>query len=171
MKVFPIRKMVLASLLAALTTVCAWIQIPVLDIAFTMQTFAVFMTLGILGGRWGTVSIAIYLAMGAVGLPVFAGFQGGVGVLLGVTGGYIWGFLLSGLVYWSLERLCKPAAMTVALLVCYLCGTLWFSVYAGSGVGLAAAAAKCVVPYLLPDAVKLVLALRLSARITRQVRF
>lgn len=162
--------MVLCALFAALTAVCAWISIPVLDIAFTMQTFAVFMTLGILGGKWGSVSILIYLGMGTVGLPVFSGFQGGVGALVGVTGGYIWGFLVSGLVYWGLERLCKPVAMIAALLACYLCGSLWFLVYAGSGVGFAAVVLKCVVPYLIPDAVKLTLALRLSGRIRRQLK-
>lgn len=157
------------ALFAALTAICAWISIPMGDIAFTMQTFAVLLTLGLLGGKWGSVSIGIYLCLGAVGLPVFSGFQGGLGVLLGATGGYIWGFLLSGLVYWSLEKLCKPVAMTAALLVCYLCGSLWYAVYAGGASGWAVVL-KCVVPYLIPDAVKLALALRLSERIGRQVK-
>lgn len=163
--------MVLCALFAALTALCAWISIPVMDIAYTMQTFAVFLTLGVLGGKWGTVSIAIYLALGAVGMPVFSGFQGGVGTLLGVTGGYIWGFLASGLVYWCFEKLCKPAAMTAGLLACYLCGSAWFLVYAGSGAGLWAVLLKCVVPYLIPDAVKLWLALKLSARLGRFLRY
>lgn len=157
------------ALFAALTAICAWISIPMGDIAFTMQTFAVLLTLGLLGGKWGSVSIGIYLCLGAVGLPVFSGFQGGLGVLLGATGGYIWGFFLSGLVYWSLEKLCKPVAMTAVLLVCYLCGSLWYAVYAG-GASVWAVVLKCVVPYLIPDAVKLALALRLSERIGRQVK-
>lgn len=162
--------MVLCSLLAALTAVCAWLSIPVADIAFTMQTFAIFLTLGILGGKWGTVSILIYLLMGAVGLPVFSGFRGGIGTLLGVTGGYIWGFLLSGLVYWALERFGKPIAMAAGLLLCYVCGSAWFLVYAGSGMGLAAVILKCVVPYLIPDGVKLGLALTLSRQIGKRMK-
>lgn len=71
------RKMVLASIFAAIMAVCAWISIPVLEIAFTMQTFAVFLALGVLGGKWGTVSILIYMLLGAVGMPVFSGFRGG----------------------------------------------------------------------------------------------
>ena len=64
--------MVLSSLFAALTAVCAWISLPIPPLAFTLQTFAVGLTLGILGGKWGTVSILLYLLLGAVGLPVFS---------------------------------------------------------------------------------------------------
>lgn len=167
---FSVRKMVLCSLFAALTAICAWLSIPVLDIAYTMQTFAIFLTLGILGGKWGTVSILIYLTLGAVGLPVFSGFQGGLGIMLGITGGYLWGFLATGLVYWGLEKLWKPLAMGLGLLACYLCGSLWFLLYAG-GSGLMVALAKCVVPYLLPDCVKLALALILSRRVGKHMKY
>lgn len=160
--------MVRASVFAALIAVCGWISVPVFDIAFTMQTFGVFLTLGLLGGKWGTVSILIYLLLGAVGLPVFSGFQGGFGVLLGVTGGYIWGFLAAGLVYWGFEKLCKPVGVAAGMLCCYLCGSLWFSVYAG-GAGFWAAVVKSVVPYLIPDAVKLTLAYALSRRLKKYV--
>lgn len=161
--------MVLCSLFAALTAICAWLSIPIGDIAFTMQTFVVFLTLGILGGKWGTLSIFLYLALGAVGLPVFSGFQGGFGTLLGVTGGYIWGFLASGLIYWALERLSKAAAMSAGMLACYVCGTFWFRLYAGSG--LIFALARCVLPYLVPDLIKIVLALHLSRRIGKHLKY
>lgn len=161
--------MVLCSLFASLAAICAWISLPVGDIAFTMQTFAVFLTLGILGGKWGTVSILIYLALGAVGLPVFSGFQGGIGILLGVTGGYLWGFLFSGLCYWLLEKLGRPVAMTAAMLICYLCGSLWFWTYTGSGIGLFAVILKCVIPYLIPDGIKIALAVTLSRRVGKHI--
>lgn len=156
--------MVRCALFASLMAVCAWIGIPMPDIAFTMQTFGVFLALAVLGGKWGTVSILIYLAIGLVGMPVFAGYRGGPGVLLGVTGGYIWGFLASGLVYWALERLWRPLALGAGLLACYLCGSLWFGFYAGNA-GFLAAVLKCVVPYLIPDIIKLTLAARLAVRI------
>ena len=162
--------MVLCSLFAALTAVCAWISLPVADIAFTLQTFAVFLSLGLLGGKWGCVSILIYLTLGAVGLPVFAGFRGGIGMLLGTTGGYLWGFLAGGLVYWGLEKLCKPLGMIAGLLACYLCGTWWFSLYAG-GAGFWASMVKCVVPYLIPDGVKLYLARTLSEKLKKHQCF
>ena len=157
--------MTLCALFTALTAVCAWISIPVGDIAFTMQTFAVFLSLTLLGGKWGTCSILIYLLLGAAGMPVFSGFQGGIGTLLGVTGGYLWGFLFSGLTYWALERFGKLAAVIAAMAVCYLCGTLWFLHWSGGGIGLVLL--RCVIPYLIPDFIKLALALRLQRRLSR----
>lgn len=163
-----IKKMTQAALLAALMAVCAWITIPVFDIGFTMQTFGVFLTLGLLGGKWGSVSILIYLLLGTVGMPVFSGFRGGPGVLLGVTGGYLWGFLISGLVYWMLERVGKLPAMIGGMLACYGCGSLWFYFYAGGGMELILL--RCVVPYLIPDALKISLAYGLSRRLARHIR-
>ena len=161
--------MVLCSMLAALTAVCAWIAIPIPPISVTMQTFAIFLTLGILGGKWGTVSVLLYLLLGVVGLPVFTGFRGGAAALLDATGGFLWGFLAAALAYWVLEKIGKLPAMVVAMLVCYACGCAWFTVYAG-GVGFGAAVTVCVVPYLIPDAIKIGLAYSMSKRISRQVK-
>lgn len=161
------KYMTRAALFAALTAICAWISIPVADIGFTMQTFGVFLTLGVLGGKWGTVSILIYLLLGAVGMPVFSGFRGGMGMLLGVTGGYLWGFLFSGLIYWLLERFGKLPAMIAAMAVCYLCGSIWFHIYAGGG--LALILLRCVVPFLIPDGLKILLAHSLSRRLRRHI--
>ena len=161
------KQMVLAGLFAAMTAVCAWITIPVSDIGITLQTMAVFLTLGLLGGKWGTFSIGVYLLLGAAGLPVFSGFRGGIGILLGVTGGYLWGFLFSGLVYWALSRIGTLPAMVAGQLVCYFCGSAWFSLYAGGG--FRAAIAYCVVPYLVFDCVKLWLAHSLPRRLKRHI--
>ena len=137
--------------------VCAWISIPFGYIAFTLQTFAVMLALFTLGGKWGTASICVYLLLGAVGLPVFSGFQGGLGALLGVTGGYLWGFAATGLIYWGFEKLCKPLGAVLGLLSCYALGTGWFCLYSGGG-SFAAAAASCVLPYVIPDVGKMYLA-------------
>lgn len=161
------REMVLCGLFAAMLAICAWLAIPAGDIAVTMQTFGVFLALGLLGGQWGTVSILIYLLLGAVGMPVFSGFQGGFGVLLGVTGGYLWGFLASGLVYWALERLGKLPAMIGGLLACYACGSLWFLYWSGGGLGFVLL--RCVVPYIIPDVVKIGLASSLSRRLHKHL--
>ena len=159
------RNMVRSSLFAGAMAICAWLAVPISDIGFTMQTFGVFLALGLLGGKWGTVSIGIYLLMGLVGLPVFSGFRGGPGILLGVTGGYLWGFLASGFAYWVLERFGRLPAMVGGLFACYVCGTLWFLQYSGGGIALVLL--RCVVPYLIPDAIKLGLAWSLSRRIAR----
>ena len=96
------RDLTLVALFTALTAVCAWISVPVPApfVQFTMQTFAVFATLLTLGGKRGTYAVTAYLLLGAVGAPVFTGFRGGLGVLLGTTGGYILGFLIQALLYW-----------------------------------------------------------------------
>ena len=162
--------MVLCSLFAALTAVCAWIAVPIPPVAFTLQTLGVFLTLGILGGKRGCASIFLYLLMGAVGLPVFSGFRGGAAALLDVTGGFLWGFLAAGLVYWLLEKLGKLPAMIAAMAVCYGCGCFWFTVYTGNS-GWGGAVITCVVPYLIPDAVKLWLAYSMGKRICRSLKF
>ena len=127
-----VRNMVQCALFAALLSLCAWLSIPAGDVAVTLQTFGVFLTLGLLGGKRGTIAVAVYLAMGAVGLPVFTGMRGGIGVLLGATGGYIVGFLAIALVYWLVTALLGCSAGTrlgglaLGLLCCYGCGTVWF---------------------------------------------
>lgn len=161
------------ALFAVLMAVCAWITIP-MTVPFTLQIFAVFAALVTLGGRRGTYAVVVYLLLGAVGLPVGAGFQGGLGWLLGTTGGYIVGFLCIALLYWLLTAKLGEslpvviAACVLGLTLCYAFGTAWFmAVYAqNSGpVGLMTALGWCVFPYIIPDLVKLVLAVLLSRRV------
>ena len=159
------RKLTRCALFAAMMALCAWIGIPLGHTVFTMQTFGVLLALGVLGGKQGTISILCYLLLGAAGLPVFSGFRGGIGAILGPTGGYLWGFLCTGLVFWSLEKWSRPAAMAAGMAVCYACGTLWYMTYTGGA--LAAVLAQTVLPYLIPDALKMVLALRLTKRLKK----
>lgn len=163
-----VRKMVLASLFASLCALCSWIAIPMPPIYITLQTFAVLLSLGTLGGKLGFASVALYLLLGVVGLPVFAGFRSGPGALLDVTGGFLWGFSAAALVYWALERFGRLSAMVAAQVVCYGCGCWWFSRYSG-GAGFGAAMLVCVVPYLIPDGIKLWLALNMSRRLRKFV--
>ena len=167
------RELARAALFAALMAVCSWISIPA-AVPFTLQTFAVFLTLGVLGGRLGTLAVGGYLLLGAVGLPVFAGFQGGPGALLGATGGYLLGFLLTALAVWGAERRLGssapvfPASCLLGLGLCYLFGSVWFAaVYARTAgpVGPAAVLGWCVLPYLPADLLKLALALALRRRL------
>ena len=84
-------------LFAVVIAICSWISIPTV-VPFTLQTFAVFLAVAVLGGKRGTLAVIVYVLLGAVGLPVFSGFKGGIGVLLNTTGGYIIGFVFSALV-------------------------------------------------------------------------
>ena len=171
-----VRRLTLAAMFTALTALCAWIQIP-MQVPFSMQTFAVFAALLFLGGKYGTLSIAVYVLLGAVGAPVFTGFRSGVGALVGVTGGYITGFVLGGLAYWLVEtafRRRKEAlfprilGLSVCLLLCYAFGTVWFTVvHEGlfTAAGFVSALSVCVLPFLIPDALKLALAVLLWRRL------
>lgn len=167
--------LVFIALFAVLMAVCSWISIPT-AIPFTMQTFAVYLTLNYLGGKKGTVSVCIYLLLGLIGIPVYANFTSGIGILMGTTGGYMIGWIISGPVMWLLEKLlgrklwAQAVSMLIGLLVCYIAGTVWFMVvYAQNTgpVGLWTALLWCVIPFIIPDLVKLGLALWLSKRLEK----
>lgn len=171
-----VRNFAYIALGVALTAICAWIQIP-MTIPFTMQTFAVVTVAGLLGPWRGLTAMAVYLLLGVVGVPVFAGFRGGIGVLLSATGGYILGFLLTALITGLLIRkfgrsvMSLVLSMIAGLAVCYLFGTLWFCYIYTAGHGLGAAIMMCVVPYLLPEAVKIALAVLVVRRVGPHLKF
>ncbi len=163
---------------AALIAICSWISIPT-TVPFTLQTMAVFLVLALFGGRNGFFAVLTYILLGAVGVPVFAGFKGGLGALLGNTGGYILGFLLLAAIYWLMTKLMndkiyiRAAAMVLGLLVCYAFGTAWFMVLytkANGAVSLMSVLGWCVFPFLLPDAVKLAVALVLGTKLCKYVK-
>lgn len=167
----------LIPMFTAIIAVCSWISIPG-PVPFTLQTFGVFLAVGTLGGKRGTVSVLIYLLLGAIGAPVFSGFTGGIGKLFGSTGGYIIGFLCSALIMWGMEALLgrknfiKILSMVLGLIVCYLFGTIWFMVvYTNNNgeIGLWSALTMCVIPYIIPDAVKIALAFILSAKLSKYI--
>ena len=167
-----IRKLALCGLFAALLCISAWLAIPFGQLAFTMQTFAVSLCLYLLGGKLGCAAIFAYLLLGGIGLPVFSGFRGGLGVLLGATGGYIFGFLGFGLVYWLITAFFpkrQGVAMAAGLLVCYGCGTAWYSLMYLQGAGVGAILLQSVLPYLAPDILKIVAALAVGKRLKRVV--
>lgn len=154
---------VAVSMAAALIIICSWISVP-LTIPVTLQTFAVFTAAGLLGPKKATSSVLVYILLGAVGLPVFHGFTGGFGILLGTTGGYIIGFLFAsaavGLLVKYLGRTVPRLiiSMTAGLLICYFFGTVWFLfVYIGSigPVSLLTVLSWCVFPFIIPDMLKI----------------
>lgn len=172
------RDTVFIALFSVLIAVCAWISIPT-AVPFTMQTFGVFFALNFLGGKKGILSVVIYLLMGIIGVPVFANGTAGLGILMGITGGYMIGWIFSGLAMWLLQTLlgrkkwAQSISMLVGLLVCYGIGTAWFLVvYAQTtgAVGLWAALCWCVFPFILPDLVKLGMVLWLTQRLNKIVK-
>ena len=170
------RDIVYMSVFTAMISICSWISIPA-SIPFTLQTMGVFTTVGLLGGKRGTLTVLIYILLGAIGIPVFAGLTGGVSVLLGTTGGYIMGFLLSALLMWGIEtimgrnQIVLAFSMIAGLIVCYVFGTAWFMlIYTQhSGViGLSTVLGLCVIPFIIPDLIKIGVALFLINRLKKR---
>lgn len=178
MKKGTVYKMALCGLFAAIMAVCSWVTIPT-TVPFTLQTFAVFCTLGALGGQWGTVSVLVYLLIGFAGMPVFSGFSGGISSLFTASGGYLLGFLFTALAYWAItsafgnKLIVTIIAMAVGLLVCYAFGTAWFVlVYSKTEpVGILTALGWCVFPFVIPDCLKIALAVVISSRVRKLVKY
>ena len=160
------RKLTRCALFAALMALCAWIGLPLGHTVFTMQTFGVWFAFLFLGAGKGTMAVLVYLLLGLMGLPVYAGGTAGPGVLFGANGGYMMGWLLSGLIMWLFERyvagrFAKIISMIASLLACYTTGTAWFMmIYAQTSEmpGLWTALLWCVIPFVIPDGLKLALA-------------
>jgi biotin transport system substrate-specific component len=168
----------MTALMAVIITICSWISIP-LVVPFTLQTFAIFFALIFLGGYYGTLSIVIYILLGAIGVPVFSGFKSGIAAITGPTGGYIVGFIFSGLVFILMTKIFGEKkhiiiiSMVLGLLVCYLIGTLWFMhVYAGTenAKSFDTVLSLCVIPFMIPDACKLILAYMMGGIVKKAVR-
>lgn len=177
------------SLFTTLLAVCAWICIPTV-VPFTMQTFAVFLAMLVLGGRKGTIVIFIYLFLGMIGVPVFSKGTAGIGVLFGSTGGYMFGWIFLGLIVWIADLLAEKsvkeksakdkkrfqiAGLVLGLIVSYITGTLWFvRVYAADasgvgGIGFFTALGMCVAPFVIPDLIKMAMAFIVGKRIKKIV--
>ena len=169
-----VRVLTRCAVLVAMLCVCGWLTVPMGDTALTMQTFGVFLTLYLLGGRRGTATICVYLLLGAAGLPVFSGFRGGLGMLLGATGGYLLGFAVTGLVYWlvvaALGQRGVVPGMVLGLLGCYGTGTVWYLLFYAHESAMIGVIVKCVLPFLIPDGVKMALACAIGKRL-KQYQF
>ncbi len=180
-KLFNVREITFIAMFTALIAVCSWISVPMPAplVPFTMQTFAICHTISLLGLKNGTASVVLYILLGALGAPVFAGFKSGGTALLGSTGGYIIGFVLTAVITGAILRQfgrsipVMAIAMVLGIAVCYTFGTVWFMVvYANANgpIGLVSALSMCVFPFIIPDLVKIALAIFISRRIGKYVK-
>ena len=152
--------------MAAITCILAPFSVPGPGaVPISLATFAVMLSAALLGGKLSTLSVVLYLLIGAIGLPVFSAFRGGAAVLAGPTGGYLIGYLLlalvGGFLYYRFGRERKGVSKTVVLILSmiagtiplYALGTVWFIIVTKTD--LAAALMLCVVPFLVGDALKI----------------
>lgn len=164
-----IKDICFSALFTAVMVVLSLIYIP-LTVPITLQTFAVFLSLLILGEKKGTASVIVYILLGLVGLPVFSGFRSGPSALLSPTGGYILGLLLICIVYAVLNRVFKAKfknlSLMIGLICCYLIGSLWYMIFTGTD-SFFAVLTVTVLPFIIPDVIKLSLANMVAKRIEK----
>ncbi|HAN20734.1 MAG TPA: biotin transporter BioY [Clostridiales bacterium] len=159
-----LRKLILTALFAAIISIASPISIPIGAIPITLSVFAIFLCGAILPPQYAVLSTLVYIAIGAVGLPVFSNFTGGFQVLIGFKGGFIWSYPIMALVIALSVRIFKKrnilsltSGMLIALIICYTMGTLWFSYVLDKSFlyGLE----MCVFPFIIPDLIKAAVAI------------
>ncbi len=162
----------LISLFSALICVCSFISIPFV-IPITLQLFGVYLALFTLGGKRGLMSVILYISIGAVGLPVFSGFTGGISRLFDATGGYIFGFVVLSVVYLATssvlprQRIFTALSSALSLISLYLTGSLWYAlIYLEGAESIIYVLSVSVLPFILPDAIKIIMAYIISERIS-----
>lgn len=157
-----IFKMSVIAIMTAVTCVLAPLSIPIGVVPISFTNLAIYFSLYLLGWKMGTISYMMYILIGAIGLPVFSGFSGGLGKLIGPTGGYIIGFIPMAIIAGiGIEKfkncILQFCAMFVGTMVCYAFGTAWFCIVMESEVS--AALSVCVIPFIPGDIVKMVIAI------------
>lgn len=168
------KELVICSIFASLTAILTQISIPLPAVPLTMQVFAVALCGLVLGKRLGFISQIIYVLLGTIGLPVFAQFSGGIGIILGPTGGFILSFPIIAFVVGYFSEKFKSTigimfGMICSLLISYIIGTLQFCIVTNSD--FIKGFTICVAPFIIVDIIKLSLATLVGKSILRRVNF
>lgn len=162
---------VLTALLAAALCVMAPLAVPMASVPITLATLGVYLAAGLLGPWRGAAAVGLYLALGAVGVPVFAGFTAGFPVLFGVTGGFLWGYvpcvILAGLLCRRGRSEKTAVYLAVGTAALYAVGVVWYTWQ--TGVGLGAALLTVAVPCLIGEIVKIAVATALIIPLRKRV--
>ena len=163
----------LIGVLAALLCIGAPFTVPIGPIPISLASFVVYLAGALLGWKRGTLAVVVYLLLGAVGLPVFSGFQGGLQKLAGVTGGFLIGYIPCALITGAFADHAKdkkwmvPVGMVLGTAALYALGTIWFMVQTHNPLG--AALGACVIPFLPGDAIKIAAATVLTLALRKRL--
>lgn len=177
-----VKEMVLCGVLAAITAVCAQISIPTpfSPVPVTLQVLAVFLSAAVLGSRLGAISQIVYISMGAIGLPVFAHFSGGLQILTGITGGYLLSYPLAAYITGKIIEFNKNTnaktaiiknflGMSMGLLVIYVLGCVQFSILTGNTI--TQSIVLTIVPFIIPDIIKILIASSLALSLQKATKY
>lgn len=165
-----LTKMLYSTLFAALIGICSQIIIPLPFIPINMALFSVFLAGTLLGPVYGSLSVIIYCLLGVVGAPVFAGFRGGVSHLVGMTGGFIVGYIFTAFItgLFTRKQKNKPRlaiAMSLGLFICYTTGSLWFMFV--TDYSIKSTIIYSILPFIIGDVIKIILAIILTLRLKK----
>lgn len=173
-KTFSVQKMAIIALMTAVLCILAPISIPVFisPVPISLGVLAVYLTAYVLSPLDATISVIIFVLLGTFGLPVFSGYSGGLSKLVGPTGGYIIGFLFtvyisSLFIHMKKGIIFDVIGMITGLALCYILGTIWFSYQQGKG--FIASLLLCVVPFLIGDAIKIIVAVILGTQLNKRL--
>ena len=175
MKAISVKQMSLAAIMTAVTCILSPISLNIGPVPISLGTFAVSLSVCILGRNLGMLSYLLYLLLGFVGLPVFSNYGAGVEKLLGPTGGYLIGMIFLAFIGgFAVEKFSKsPIKQYLGLMLgiafCYLLGTLWLGKVLSIEFGKALSVG--VIPFILPDAIKVLLALVLGKKLRGRLSF
>ena len=157
-----LKLLIYIALLASILSVTAPLSFNIGTVPITLATFSVYL-IGGLTKKWhGILAVLVYIVLGIIGIPVFSNFRGGLGVIVGATGGYIIGYLPCVLIISLITSINKkkiywyPLGIFLGTIVCYLFGSIWFMIV--MNYNFIDTLKVCVVPFILFDLVKLVLA-------------
>lgn len=169
-----IRKTATVGILAALICVFSPLSIPFGAIPISLSTLAIYIVSSTVNRKYSFAAVAIYILIGAVGLPVFSSFTGGLQYITGYTGGYIIGYLPCALIIGTLtdrfenKKIIYPISMLAGTFVCYLSGTLWYMHRAACG--LTEAVAVCVLPFIIGDIIKITVASSIGITLKQRIK-
>ncbi len=167
----------LISLFTAIICICSWLSIP-MGVPVSLQTFAVFTAAAVLGAKKAVISVIIYILLGLTGVPVFTGFKSGSAVVAGPTGGYLIGFIFAAVIIgvmsssFSQKKWAIPLSMVTGQIICYAFGSVWYKyIYLNSDISLVEVLMICVVPFIVPDIIKLTVAAILSKSVKKVLKY
>ncbi len=174
MKNSKIYDVVLIAIMAAVLCVASPFSLPIGPVPISLATFVIYLLVFPLGWKKGTLSCLVYIAIGLVGVPVFSGFSGGVGKVLGPTGGYLLGYIaiaiLAGIFVekFANNHILHFVGMILGTLICYGFGTAWLAYQAG--MSFVAALGAGVIPFIPGDLVKMIVACLIGPVLAKQMK-
>lgn len=171
------KDIAIIALSAAIITICSVIKIP-FAVPVTLQSLAVLTLAGLFGAKRSALSVVIYIILGAIGVPVFSGMAGGIGILFGTSGGYLIGFIFTALIV-GMAADKKVSAIETALsmiagtVVCYIFGTIWYIVVCFNSqneITFTSVVSVCVLPFIIPDGIKIATAVFLCKKLKNHIK-